>query len=91
RELGDEDDDNYYNEEIRVEDLAAELGYDNSIAPYNDDTLGRLKVTTAPPYDGDINELYAFGGRSISIFDGTSGELVWDSGDFMESYTAENW
>ncbi|CAM9741422.1 unnamed protein product [Hapterophycus canaliculatus] len=44
RELGDEDDENYYNEEIRVEDLAAELGYDNTIAPYNDDTLGRLKV-----------------------------------------------
>lgn len=44
RELGEEDDENYYNEEIRVEDLAVELGYDADVAPYNDDTLGRLKV-----------------------------------------------
>ena len=27
--------------------------------------------------------------RSISIFDGKTGELVWDSGDFIETYTAD--
>ena len=26
--------------------------------------------------------------RSISIFDGKSGELVWDSGDFIETFIA---
>lgn len=45
RELGDEDDENYFLEEIRVEDLAVELGVDSSMmAAYSDDTLGRLKV-----------------------------------------------
>lgn len=42
RELGEEDDENYFSEEIRVEDLAMELGVDSSM--YKDDTLGRLKV-----------------------------------------------
>ncbi|CAB1115103.1 unnamed protein product [Ectocarpus sp. CCAP 1310/34] len=46
-------------------------------------------VTTAGPFDGNIDELYAFGGRSISIFDGKTGELVWDSGDFIEQFTAD--
>ena len=27
--------------------------------------------------------------RSISIFDGKNGDLVWDSGDFIETYTAD--
>lgn len=27
--------------------------------------------------------------RSISIFDGKKGELVWDSGDFMEQFIAD--
>lgn len=42
RELGEEDDENYFNEEIRVGELAMELGVDSSM--YKDDTLGRLKV-----------------------------------------------
>jgi DNA-binding beta-propeller fold protein YncE len=33
--------------------------------------------------------LYAFGGRSISIFD-ADGNLVWDSGDQMEQYLASD-
>lgn len=27
--------------------------------------------------------------RSISIFDGKTGELVWDSGDFIEQFIAD--
>lgn len=27
--------------------------------------------------------------RSISIFDGDSGKLVWDSGDFIATYIAD--
>lgn len=87
REYGDEDTDGFYTDEIRVEDLADELGVNDTM--YGETMLGRLKVTTAAPFDGDINELYAFGGRSISIFDGKSGDLVWDSGDFIETYTAD--
>ncbi|CAM9613676.1 unnamed protein product, partial [Hapterophycus canaliculatus] len=92
REYGEEDTADFFTDETRVEDLAIELGLDATMSPYNDDTLGRLKVTSAAPFDGNINELYAFGGRrvqSISIFGGKKGELVWDSGDFIEQFTAD--
>eukprot|EP00904_Undaria_pinnatifida_P006682 jgi/Undpi1/3143/HiC_scaffold_15.g06517.m1 len=89
REYGDEDASNYYTDEIRVEDLAVELGFDATESPYDETNLGRLKVTSAAPFTGDIDELYAFGGRSISIFSGDSGELVWDSGDFIATYIAD--
>ncbi|MGE0044048.1 MAG: choice-of-anchor I family protein [Vicinamibacterales bacterium] len=51
---------------------------------------GRLTVTTTlgdTDGDGDYDKLYAFGGRSFSIWD-TSGNLVWDSGDAIERITA---
>ena len=48
--------------------------------------LGRLTVTTSPP-GNDLDNLYAFGGRSISIWDATTGTLVWDSGDQLEQIT----
>lgn len=50
REYGDEgssDPDEFFTDETRVENLAEELGYDKDVAPYNDDTLGRLKVPCA--------------------------------------------
>ncbi|CBJ25800.1 alkaline phosphatase [Ectocarpus siliculosus] len=89
REYGEEDTEEFFTDEIRVEDLATELGLDATMTPYTPEALGRLKVTTAGPIDGSIDELYAFGGRSISIFDGKTGELVWDSGDFIEQFTAD--
>ncbi|CAM9565311.1 unnamed protein product [Pylaiella littoralis] len=100
REYGEEDTDSFFADEIRVGDLAVEMGLNSTEAPYSDDALGRLKVTTLPPFDGNIDELYAYGGRqvdrptktnakSISIFDGKKGELVWDSGDFIEQFLAD--
>eukprot|EP00903_Cladosiphon_okamuranus_P012016 g11282.t1 len=89
REYGEEDTPEFFTDETRVGDLAEELGLNITMSPYSEDALGRLKVTTAAPYAGDINELYAFGGRSISIFDGKKGNLVWDSGDFIEKFTAD--
>lgn len=44
REYGEEDTAEFFTDETRVEDLAIELGLDATMAPYNDDTLGRLKV-----------------------------------------------
>ncbi len=59
----------------------------------DDEQLGRLVVSdlegiaddsgTEPIYD----TLYAFGSRSISIFD-AAGELLWDSGDAIEQAVA---
>jgi hypothetical protein len=53
--------------------------------------LGRLNVTKSMgdiDGDGDYDELYSFGGRSFSIFD-KLGNLIWDSGDFLEQKTNE--
>lgn len=44
REYGDEDDSSFYTDEVRVEDLAVELGLDTTMSPYDETNLGRLKV-----------------------------------------------
>lgn len=87
REWGD------YVEPSRVKNLAEE-GYgpvcENLSALTADEQLGRLNVTTENGFDADAgcySELYAFGGRSFSIWtiDGTQ---VFDSGDEFERITA---
>jgi hypothetical protein len=53
--------------------------------------LGRLNVSTATgdtDGDGDFDEIHTFGGRSISIWNAATGQLVWDSGDDLERITA---
>jgi hypothetical protein len=50
--------------------------------------LGRLTVTRYPPA-GDLDNLYVFGARSLSVWDAASGAQVWDSGDELEQMTAE--
>jgi hypothetical protein len=53
--------------------------------------LGRLTVTTTlgdSDGDGDFDRLYAFGGRSFSIW-AENGRLVFDSGDAFEQITAD--
>ncbi|WP_416307154.1 choice-of-anchor I family protein [Neptunicella sp. SCSIO 80796] len=96
---GDSRDWDAYSEEVRVEDiidpdemnmlLSAELqaAYDASGA---DDGLGRLKVTTAlgdADNDGVYEGLYAYGGRSFSIWD-QNVNMVYDSGDDFEKISA---
>ncbi|MEO6699559.1 MAG: alkaline phosphatase, partial [Paraperlucidibaca sp.] len=44
---------------------------------------GTAKAETRLMYDN----LYSFGARSMSVFAGNTGALVWDSGDFIEQYT----
>ncbi len=58
-----------------------------------DSNLGRLKITAAPNggstgknAGGQCNELYAFGGRSFSIWN-TAGTRIYDSGDQFEQRT----
>ncbi|MFJ4036533.1 choice-of-anchor I family protein [Microbacterium sp. NPDC090007] len=55
-----------------------------------DADLGRLKVVTdlGETADGCYSELYAYGGRSFSIWD-TKGTLVFDSGDQFEQKLKE--
>ncbi len=52
--------------------------------------LGRLRITNLrgdTDGDGDFDELYAFGGRSFSVWS-AAGQLVFDSGDAFERITA---
>lgn len=57
-----------------------------------DTTLGRLKFSyfTTKVMNGgtSINKLYAYGGRSFSIYDPETGEQVFDSGSDFERITA---
>ena len=49
--------------------------------------LGRLTVTNRYgdfDNDGKMDSIFAFGGRSFSIWNGTTGALVWDSKDEIE-------
>ena len=53
--------------------------------------LGRLTVTNRSGDsngDGDFDAIYVFGARSFSAFDGTTGALVYDSGDEFEQVIA---
>lgn len=95
---GDAKDWSGYSEETRVSDIADKIklnaenyeGYtqeeldtlvENGL--FNDDQLGRLKVTISDGLndDGFYEALYSFGGRSFSIFDASDMSLVYDSGD----------
>ncbi len=57
----------------------------------NNSVLGRLNVTNKlgdPDGDGDFDEIYAYGGRSFSIYNAATGAEVYDSGNLLERVTA---
>ncbi|MCS5713005.1 choice-of-anchor I family protein [Herbiconiux sp. CPCC 205716] len=84
---GDSRDWDGYSEEARVKDLDV----CEPLAAFTaDEQLGRLKVTTADGFDeaaGCYSSLYAFGGRSFSIWS-SDGQQVFDSGSDFERITA---
>ena len=82
-------------DEVRVKHLVSRAGL--TLGPAlagldGDDKLGRLKAshhTTVTMNGGStINTVYAYGARSFSIWDTTSGEQVFDSGNDFERITA---
>ncbi|MCK8521400.1 choice-of-anchor I family protein [Aquimarina sp. D1M17] len=81
---GDARDYDGYSEEERVKDLNLDpTMYPNAAALQLDENLGRLKTTTANgdiDGDGDIDQIYAYGARSFTIWS-TSGTVIYDSGD----------
>ena len=57
----------------------------------NEAVLGRLNVTNKlgdRDGDGDFDEIYAYGGRSFSIYNAATGAEVHDSGNLLERATA---
>lgn len=93
---GDARDYDGYSEEARVKD--DEIVLDPTAFPdaeylKEDELLGRLKITTAngdTDGDGDYDELYAYGGRSFSIWDAETGVQVYDSGNEIALITAND-
>lgn len=85
REWGD------YAEPARVKSLAKD-GYGPACTGFDtsDAELGRLNVTRELGFNAELgcyDELYAFGGRSFSVWT-TDGTLVFDSGSEIEKITA---
>lgn len=90
---GDTRDYDGYSEEERVKDLILdETAYPDAAALQKDESIGRLKSTSANgdfDQDGDVDQIYSFGGRSFSIFD-AYGNIVFDSGDQFAKKTLQN-
>ncbi|MEM1405797.1 MAG: choice-of-anchor I family protein [Bacteroidota bacterium] len=64
-----------------------DLAFSNATSLQSDSNLGRLKLTvTNGDLDGDddYDQIWSYGARSFSIWNGETGELVWDSGNELE-------
>ncbi len=89
---GDARDYDGFAEEERVADLSLDpTAFPEAASLQAADRLGRLTVTTATgdtDGDGDFDALYAFGARSFSIWNASTGALVFDSGDDLEQRLA---
>ena len=92
---GDSRDYDGYSEEVRLEDLTLDpTAYPDGDALLLEMNLGRLKTTTAygdTDGDGDVDQIVSYGARSFTIWNPTTGEVVFDSGDDFERITAEKY
>jgi DNA-binding beta-propeller fold protein YncE len=90
---GDSRDKDGFSEEARIGDEEIILDADafpGADALKEETNLGRLKITTVNgdvDDDGDFDELWAYGGRSFSIWSAETGELLFDSADQFEQIT----
>jgi DNA-binding beta-propeller fold protein YncE len=91
---GDARDYSGFSEQVRLG--ASSYALDATTFPYaallkNNNVLGRLNVTNKlgdTDGDGDFDEIYAYGGRSFSIYNAATGAEVHDSGNLLERVTA---
>ncbi len=78
-------------EDERVDDLTLDpTAFPDADELQQEQNLGRLEVSTIDgdtDGDGDFDELFAYGARSVSIWN-DQGQLVWDSGALFEEVTA---
>ena len=93
---GDARDYDGFVDEERIKDATIDPALEAALAAahgadwQDDENLGRLKISLAASDtdgDGDLDRLASYGARSFSIFD-ESGNLVFDSADFLEDLTA---
>lgn len=83
-----------FSEERRVNQLTLDpVKFPNGNELKNNYVLGRLTVTDKNgdiDNDGDIDTIYCLGGRSFSIWNATTGNLVYDSKNDFEKITSAN-
>ncbi|MBL7912774.1 MAG: T9SS type A sorting domain-containing protein [Bacteroidia bacterium] len=83
-----------FSEEKRISTLLLDATkFPNATDLQNNSVLGRLNATDKlgdTDNDGDIDSIYVYGGRSFSIWNANTGNLVYDSGDQMELITSTN-
>ena len=95
---GDARDYSAFSEQVRLGTSSATAPYalDPTVFPNaallkNNNVLGRLNVTNKlgdTDGDGDFDEIYAYGGRSFSIYNAATGAEVHDSGNLLERLTS---
>lgn len=85
---GDARDYDGFSEEERVDDLTLDAeAFPGAETLQQEDQLGRLEITTTLgdfDEDGDYDQLYSYGTRSFSIWDGATGAQIYDSGNEIE-------
>jgi DNA-binding beta-propeller fold protein YncE len=87
---GDSRDYDGYSEEFTLNNkpqLLDPTRFPNASDLVKPEQLGRLKLTSSlgdTDGDGDYDELYSFGARSISVWNGNTGQQVFDSGNELD-------
>ena len=85
---GDTRDYDAFKEEIRVKDIKLDATrFPNAASLQLETNLGRLIITNTRgdiDGDGDFDEIYGIGGRSVTILDAVTGALVADIGKDLE-------
>ncbi|MBC7863548.1 MAG: T9SS type A sorting domain-containing protein [Bacteroidia bacterium] len=80
-----------FSEEVRLNTVTLDpIAYPNSAELKNNYAIGKLNVTNKlgdTDNDGDIDQIYAYGSRSFSVWNATSGALTYDSGSELEQIT----
>lgn len=83
-----------FSEEKRMAQLTLDATkFPNAAELQNNYTLGRLTLTDKlgdTDNDGDIDTIFCMGARSFSIWNASTGQQVYDSGDDFERITATN-
>ncbi len=83
-----------YEEEVSLEDITLDASiFPNQEFLQRQENLGKIKITAASgdlDGDGEYEEIHVYGGRSFSIYDGSTGTQVYDSGDDFERATLED-
>ncbi len=82
-------------EDERVENIVLDVSaFPDAAFLQLPENLGRLDISLIDgdiDNDGEYEELYSYGTRSFSVWNGTTGELIWDSGNDFEEIISQRY